>query len=52
MNNNSITHKVNLEKEYTAYKTIIEDQCINIDNFLAGRQKELILETLIVALKK
>lgn len=52
MNPTSITHKINNEKEYQSFKTIIEDACANIDPFLVGRQKELILETLIAALNK
>ena len=50
MNPTSITHKINIEKEYKSFKTIIEDACANIDSFLVGRQKELILETLITVL--
>lgn len=52
MNPESITHKINIEKEYKAFRTIIEDQCDNIDDFLVGRQRELILETLLTALNK
>ena len=52
MNITSITHKINNEKEYNSFKTIIEDACANIDPFLVGRQKELILETLITVLNK
>lgn len=52
MNPDSITHAVNVKKEYNAFKVILEDFCNNIDGFLIGRQKELILETLIVALNK
>ena len=52
MNPDSITHAINVKKEYNAFKVILEDLCSNIDNFLPGRQKELIIETLIVALNK
>ena len=52
MNPNSITHAINVKKEYKAFKVILQDFCSNIDGFLVGRQKELILETLIVALNK
>jgi len=52
MNPDSITHVINVKKEYNAFKVILEDFCSNIDNVLLGRQKENILETLIVALNK
>lgn len=52
MNPDSITHAINVKKEYNAFKVILEDFCNNIDDFLVGRQKELILETLVVALNK
>lgn len=52
MNPDSITHAINVKKEYNAFRIILEDFCSNIDNFLPGRQKELIIETLIVALNK
>lgn len=52
MNPDSITHAINVKKEYNAFKVILEDFCSNIDNVLLGRQKENILETLIVALNK
>ena len=52
MNPNSITHAINVKKEYNAYKVILEDFCNSIDAFLSGHQKELILETLIVALNR
>ena len=52
MNPDSITHVINVKKEYNAFKVILEDFCSNIDNVLLGRQKELIIETLIVALNK
>lgn len=52
MNPGSITHTINVKKECHAFKVILEDFCSNIDDFLVGRQKELILESLIVALNK
>ena len=52
MNPVSITHAINVKKEYNAFKLILEDLCSNVDGFLLGRQKELILETLITALNK
>ena len=52
MNPTSITHKINCDKEYRSFKAIIEDACANIDPFLVGRQKELILETLITVLNR
>lgn len=49
-NPNSITNKINREKEIFAYKTIITDLSASIDSFLPGRQKEFILETLLTVL--
>lgn len=49
-NPTSITGNVNVAKEALAYKTIITDLSANIDSFLPGRQKELILNTLLTAL--
>lgn len=49
-NPNSITGNVNVAKESIAYKTIIEDASSHIDPYLAGHQKELILNTLITAI--
>ena len=49
-NPTSITGNVNVAKETLAYKTIITDLSANIDPFLPGRQKELILNTLLTAL--
>lgn len=51
-NPTSITGNVNREKEIIAYRTIIKDLSLNIDTFLSGCQKELILNNLITALKK
>ena len=52
MNPDSITHAINIKREYNAFKVILEDFCSNIDGFLSGRQKENILETLIAVLNK
>lgn len=49
-NPNSITGNVNKEKEIIAYKTIVHDLSQAIDPFLAGCQKEYILNNLITAL--
>lgn len=49
-NPTSITGNRNIEKEILAYKTIITDLSANIDPFLPGHQKELILNTLLTAL--
>lgn len=49
-NPTSITGNVNVKKESVAYKTIITDLSANIDSFLPGRQKELILDTLLTVL--
>ena len=45
-------NKINIEKESHAYNTIINDFCANIDPFLPGSQKELILYNLLTALDK
>ena len=47
INLDSITHKINIEKEYYSFKTIIEDFSSNIDNHLPGVQKSLIFRTLL-----
>lgn len=49
-NPKSITKLTNIANETKAYKTIIEDCTANIDAFLPGLQKELILNTLITAI--
>lgn len=50
-NPTSITGNINVVNETMAYKTLVSDFCANIDNFLPGHQKELILNTLITALR-
>ena len=49
-NPNSITGNINIQKEAQAYSTIIETCSSQIDQFLPGHQKELILNTLITVL--
>lgn len=49
-NEESLTHKVNIEREIIGYRVLIETMCVNIDPFLIGSQKELILSTLIMCL--
>lgn len=51
-NPNSITNKINIDKESHAYRTIIKGFCSDIDPFLPGRQKELILYNLLTALER
>lgn len=51
-NPDSIMNKINIEKESHAYRTIIKDFCSDIDPFLPGRQKELILYNLLTALER
>lgn len=48
----SITHDINVEKEIFAYRTILEAFCNNIDSFMSGRQKELIMNTLITCVDR
>ena len=47
----SITGNINRTKESIAYRTIVRDLSNNIDPFLSGCQKELILNNLITALQ-
>lgn len=49
-NGKSLTHSINKDREILAYRTLMEDFCANIDPFLRGRQKALILDALIIAL--
>lgn len=46
----SITNKVNVVKESTSYKQIIEAFSLNIDDFVPGRQKEFLLCNLLTVL--
>ena len=50
-NPSSITHNRNLEREISSYRYIIETFCSNIDSFLPGKQKSLILQTLLTVLQ-
>jgi len=50
-NPTSITGNVNVHKEALAYREIITDFTKNVDPFLRGHQKELILNNLITVLK-
>lgn len=50
-NGDSLTHNINKKREILAYRTLIEDFCANIDPFMKGDQKVLILDTLILCLK-
>ena len=49
-NPNSITGNINVAKEAIAYETIIKELSQDIDPFLSGYQKELILNNLITVL--
>lgn len=49
-NPTSITGNINTKKETLAFSTIIKDFSANIDDFMPGHQKELILNTLILTL--
>lgn len=49
-NGKSLTHSINKDREILAYRTVIEDFCANIDPFMKGEQKSLILDALIFAL--
>lgn len=48
VNPDSIMHKKNISKEIYSYKTIIEDFSDNIDDFLPGMQKQLLINTFII----
>ena len=50
-NGESLTHNINKEREILAYRTLIEDFCVNIDPFMKGEQKALILDTLLIAIR-
>lgn len=49
-NPNSITGNVNVVKEAVSFKCIIKTMCGNIDDFLPGVQKSLIVENLLTVL--
>ena len=46
----SITNRVNVVKESTSFKQIIEAFSLNIDDFIPGRQKEFLLCNLLTVL--
>lgn len=48
-NEDSLTHNINREREILGYKVLIETMCDNIDPFLIGLQKELILDAFMMA---
>ena len=50
-NENSLTHNINREREILGYCVLIEEMTANYDLFLLGRQKELALEALLMALR-
>lgn len=49
-NGESLTHNINKDREILAYRTVMADFCANIDSFMKGEQKSLILDALIIAL--
>lgn len=51
-NEESLTHKVNREREIQGYRVLIEVMCNNFDPFLIGEQKELALDALLICLRK
>lgn len=51
-NGESLTHKINKDREILAYRTLIEDFCVNIDPFLKGEQKVLIMDVLVMAMRE
>lgn len=50
-NGDSLTHNINKDREIHAYRILIEDFCANIDPFMNGEQKVLILDTLLMCIK-
>lgn len=50
-NKGSLTHDVKLDREILGSKVLIEDFSKNMDSFMFGCQKELLLETLLMTLK-
>lgn len=51
-NPTSITHHINVKNEIKSYAMIIKEESSNIDPFLSGCQKALILNTLSTAINK
>lgn len=51
VNEDSLTHNVNREREILGYRVLIEEMVANYDSFLLGCQKELALEALMMVLR-
>ena len=51
VNEDSLTHNVNREREILGYRILIETMVANYDSFQLGSQKELALEALLMALR-
>ena len=51
VNENSLTHNVNRDREILGYRILIETMVANYDSFQLGCQKELALEALLMALR-
>ena len=49
-NESSLTHDIQIEREIKGSRTLIEDFSKNLDSFMPGSQKELLLETLLMTL--
>lgn len=50
-NESSLTHDIQVEREIKGSWTLIEDFSKNLDSFVLGSQKELLLETLLMTLR-
>ena len=51
-NDESLTHNIIKDRESLAYRTLVEDFCANIDPFMKGEQKALILDILNIAIRE
>lgn len=51
VNEDSLTHNVNKDREILGYRVLIETMVANYDSFQLGSQKELALEALLMALR-
>lgn len=49
-NEDSLTHNINIERDIKGYRVLIETMAANLDPFLIGEQKELLLSTLIMCI--
>ena len=49
-NEESLTHNIDIEREIKGYYVLIKTMADNLDPFMKGDQKELLLETLIMCL--